>query len=88
MLRLVCALAFLVLAAGCDDADPDPDGMDDWTKLPSPVWEGTLGLAADPDVIRDGDGFRMCYTCLDPAIKGPATCGATSPDCCPNATDV
>lgn len=55
-------------------------GWAPWTKRVRPIHSGSFSLVGDPSVIKDGDIYRMVYTCYDPKRKGPAVCQATSPD--------
>jgi len=73
---LVC---LLVLGAGCDTEPVIPTVAGAWTKQTEPVWTGDI-IASDPSVVRTDDGYRMCYTCLDPATDRTAICGASSSD--------
>ncbi|MEO0557878.1 MAG: hypothetical protein AAF170_06815 [Bacteroidota bacterium] len=76
----LAAASLLVLLVGCDSANPSGSiETGTWTKQTTPVWTGDR-IATDPSVVRDGDDYRMCYTCLDPATGRTAICGATSPD--------
>jgi predicted GH43/DUF377 family glycosyl hydrolase len=89
MMRVLAALCVLIgsgivpggaLAAG-------GNGWAAWTKRSDPVFEGQY-VASDPAIVRDGDGYRMFYTCFvfdptvafDPATTRAALCEATSPD--------
>lgn len=58
-----------------------------WDKRPEPVFAGQF-IASDPTIVRDGDLYRMFYTCFsldltvafDPATTRAALCEATSTD--------
>lgn len=53
-------------------------GWSTWTKRSQPIHSGPYSLVGDPSVIKDGQRYRMYYTCFDPRRKGPAICQATS----------
>lgn len=54
-------ILFLFLVA-CSDSNIESSKIH-FVKQPLPVWEGKF-VAADPNVIRDGDTLRMYYTSL------------------------
>ena len=49
-----------------------------FVKRGRPVFRGQYGIAGDPDVVRSGATYRMCYTCPDPEHGRAAICLATS----------
>lgn len=53
-------------------------GWATWSKRSQPIHSGPYSLVGDPSVIKDGQRYRMYYTCYDPRRKGPAICQATS----------
>ncbi len=73
------SLLLLLFLTACGSPE-DPSNGANWVKRSAPVLTGEYGVASDPDVVRDGDGYRMCYTCLDPDTGHTALCGATSAD--------
>ena len=75
----VLLTCLLVIGAGCDTEPELPVVAGAWTQQTEPVWTGDI-IASDPSVVREDDGYRMCYTCLDPATNRTAICGARSPD--------
>ncbi len=87
-IRSLCFLALFTLTfaqlASSTTAAATPST---WTKRPDPVFNGQF-VASDPSLIRDGDGYRMSYTCFDfdltpafdPDTTRAAICQATSVD--------
>ena len=70
--------------AGVDAAVDPPGWSVQFTKHPDrlfqgQIFEGGAFLASDPTVIRDGDVYRMIYTCVTGADTG-GLCEATSTD--------
>src|SRR5690606_32128746 len=55
-------------------------GWSTWTKRTQPIYSGPYSLIGGPSVFKDGDQYRMYYTCFEHRRKGPAICQATSPD--------
>lgn len=60
----------------------DTAGWSAWTKQVKPIYSGPYSLIGDPSVLRDGNLYRMYYTCYDAfrSPQGPAICQATSTD--------
>jgi beta-xylosidase len=56
----------------------------EWTRQPTPAYVGQYAFDSDSSIIRDGDLYRMTYTCFDPdktpTRPGMVLCQATSTD--------
>ena len=83
--RILGGWAAVAALAGCSGSGDPPSPTSAWaawTKQPTPAFAGQYPATSDPSVLRDGAGYRMAYTCFDPARtpQGPEICGALSAD--------
>lgn len=77
MPRTLTAITLFALAAAVP-VEGRVVSAGDFTKRRRPVFRGQFGIAADPNVVKDGSTYRMCYTCPDPERGRAAICVATS----------
>lgn len=90
-----CLSVFLMANKGCIKIEPDinknkdPEKQTpethtwaDWKKSGTAVLTGQFLQAKSPSVVKDGDVYRMFYSCFDPnrKIPGAEICQATSSD--------
>ena len=90
---LVCIAVSASSCGGCGQVEPTPPSLDTlstatwatFTKVPEAHYTGqefpgaTARIASDPCVAKEGDRFRMVYTCFTSADSG-GLCSATSED--------